>query len=33
VFVHWGIHAVAGIGEWFRNREHIPQHEYVRLYA
>ncbi|MFA6286797.1 MAG: alpha-L-fucosidase [Opitutaceae bacterium] len=33
LFIHWGVYAVAARGEWFRNRERIPQDEYVRLYA
>ena len=33
MFVHWGVYSVAGRGEWFRNRERIPQDEYARLYA
>jgi alpha-L-fucosidase len=33
MFVHWGVYAVAGRGEWFRNRERMSQEEYVRLYA
>lgn len=33
MFVHWGVYAVGGRGEWFRNRERIPQDEYSRLYA
>jgi alpha-L-fucosidase len=33
LFIHWGAYAVAGRGEWARNRERIPQDEYSRLYA
>ncbi len=33
LFIHWGAYSVAGRGEWFRNRERIPQDEYVRRYA
>lgn len=33
MFIHWGAYAVAGRGEWVRNRERIPQDEYQRLYA
>ncbi len=33
MFVHWGVYAVAGRGEWVRNRERIPQDEYVAKYA
>jgi alpha-L-fucosidase len=33
MFIHWGVYSVAARGEWVRNRERIPQDEYVRLYA
>ncbi len=33
MFVHWGAYSVGARGEWFRNRERIPQEEYVRRYA
>lgn len=33
MFIHWGAYSVAARGEWVRNREHIPQEEYSRLYA
>jgi alpha-L-fucosidase len=33
LFIHWGVYSVAARGEWVRNRERIPQEEYVRLYA
>ncbi len=33
MFVHWGAYAVAGRGEWVRNRERIPQDEYAARYA
>lgn len=33
LFIHWGAYSVGGRGEWFRNRERIPQEEYARLYA
>ena len=33
MFVHWGVYAVAGRGEWVRNRERIPQDEYAAKYA
>lgn len=33
MFIHWGVYAVGARGEWFRNRERIPQDEYIRLYA
>jgi len=33
LFIHWGAYSVGARDEWFRNRERIPQDEYVRLYA
>ena len=33
MFVHWGAYAVAGRGEWVRNRERIPQDEYIEKYV
>lgn len=33
MFIHWGAYSVAGRGEWVRNREMIPQEEYVQKYA
>ncbi len=33
LLIHWGAHAVAGRGEWARNRERIPRDDYSRLYA
>lgn len=33
MFVHWGVYSVAARGEWVRNRERIPQEEYIGLYA
>lgn len=31
LFVHWGLYSLLGRGEWVRNRERIPDHEYVQL--
>lgn len=33
LFIHWGPYAVAGRGEWVRNRERISQAEYAEKYA
>jgi len=33
MFIHWGAYSVAGRGEWARNRERIPQEEYVGEYV
>jgi alpha-L-fucosidase len=33
MFIHWGAYSVAARGEWVRNRERIPQHEYVEKYV
>jgi alpha-L-fucosidase len=33
MFIHWGAYAVAARGEWVRNRERIPQEEYVEKYV
>lgn len=33
MFIHWGAYAVAGRGEWVRNRERISQEEYVEQYV
>ena len=33
LFIHWGAYAVAGRGEWVRNRERIPQEEYTEKYV
>ena len=31
MFVHWGLYAIPGRGEWIRNRESIPPDEYHLL--
>jgi alpha-L-fucosidase len=31
LFVHWGLYAVLGRGEWIRNRESVPDDEYESL--
>lgn len=31
LFVHWGLYSLLGRGEWARNRERIPDEEYVAL--
>jgi len=31
MFIHWGVYALLGKGEWIRNVGHIPQEEYDRL--
>lgn len=31
MFIHWGLYAMLGRGEWVMNRERIPLDEYVRL--
>ena len=33
MFIHWGAYSVAARGEWVRNREMIPQDEYVEKYV
>ena len=33
MFVHWGVYSVAARGEWVRNRERIPQEDYIHRYA
>lgn len=33
MFIHWGAYSVAARGEWVRNRERIPQEEYVEKYV
>ena len=31
MFIHWGVYALLGKGEWIRNVGRIPQEEYVKL--
>ncbi len=31
MFIHWGVYALPGRGEWIRNVEQIPQDEYAKL--
>ena len=31
MFIHWGLYALLGRGEWVMNRERIPLDEYVKL--
>jgi alpha-L-fucosidase len=31
MFIHWGLYAIVGHGEWVMNRERIPLNEYVKL--
>lgn len=31
IFIHWGLYALLGRGEWVMNVEHIPNDEYARL--
>lgn len=31
MFIHWGVYALLGKGEWIRNVGHIPQEEYAKL--
>ncbi len=31
IFVHWGLYALLGRGEWVMNVEHIPADEYAKL--
>ncbi|MGD9495994.1 MAG: alpha-L-fucosidase [Armatimonadota bacterium] len=31
MFIHWGVYALLGKGEWIRNVGHIPQEEYDKL--
>ena len=31
MFIHWGIYAVLGRGEWIMHNERIPKHEYEKL--
>lgn len=31
MFIHWGLYSLLGRGEWARNRERIPDEEYVAL--
>ena len=31
MFIHWGLYALLGRGEWALNRERIPMNEYVKL--
>jgi alpha-L-fucosidase len=33
MFVHWGAYSVGARGEWVRNRERIPQDEYVEQFV
>ncbi|MCE5238212.1 alpha-L-fucosidase [bacterium] len=31
LFIHWGVYALLGKGEWIRNVGHIPEEEYQKL--
>lgn len=31
MFIHWGVYAIPGRGEWIRYQEHIPDEEYAAL--
>jgi alpha-L-fucosidase len=31
MFIHWGVYAIPGRGEWLLYQEHIPLEEYVKL--
>ncbi|MCD6359375.1 MAG: alpha-L-fucosidase, partial [Armatimonadetes bacterium] len=31
MFIHWGVYALLGKGEWIRNVEKIPEEEYAKL--
>ncbi|HOF61770.1 MAG TPA: alpha-L-fucosidase [Candidatus Latescibacteria bacterium] len=31
MFIHWGVYAIPGRGEWVMYREHIPAEEYAKL--
>jgi len=31
MFIHWGVYAIPGRGEWLMYREHVPNDEYRRL--
>ena len=31
MFIHWGVYALLGGGEWIRNTGRIPQEEYDKL--
>ena len=30
LFIHWGIYAVTGRGEWLRQTEQVPEEEYAK---
>lgn len=32
MFIHWGVYAVDGRGEWIQDTGKIPLQEYVKLY-
>ncbi|MBI5091157.1 MAG: alpha-L-fucosidase [Candidatus Hydrogenedentes bacterium] len=31
MFIHWGVYAIPGRGEWIKYQEHIPAEEYAKL--
>ncbi len=31
MFIHWGLYAISGRGEWVQWNEQIPVHEYAKL--
>lgn len=31
LFLHWGLYSLLGRGEWVRNREQVPESDYVKL--